>query len=162
MDRFERVCVMLKLAISILICQCAGMVGALFTGRSISGWYVYLKKPFFNPPDWIFGPVWILLYILMGVAAYLVWRKGLHNSVVRAALGIFLVQLGLNCLWSIVFFGNRSIAGGMAVIVLLWLLILKTMHSFFAVSRQSCYLLIPYIIWVSFALVLNAAFLLLN
>ena len=153
---------MLKLIISLLICQCAGIVGAFFTTQSIPGWYMYIKKPPFNPPDWIFGPVWTLLYILMGIAAYLVWRKGYNKSGVRAALGIFLIQLGLNSLWSIVFFGCRSIIGGMVVIVLLWLAILRTMQAFFAVSKPACYILIPYILWVSFALVLNLALLILN
>ena len=153
---------MLKLFISLLICQCAGIVGALFTRQAIPGWYVYIKKPPFNPPDWIFGPVWMLLYILMGIAAYLVWRKGYNKSGVRAALGIFLIQLGLNSLWSIDFFGGRSMIGGMVVIVLLWLAILRTMHAFFSVSKPAFYLLIPYILWVSFALVLNLALLRLN
>jgi translocator protein len=153
---------MLKLFLSILICQCAGIVGSLFTRRSIPEWYVYIKKPAFNPPDWIFGPVWTLLYILMGIAVYLVWRKGFHKSGVRAALVIFLIHLGLNSLWSIVFFGGRSIIGGMVVIVLLWLAILRTMRAFFAVSKPACYLLTPYILWVSFALVLNLALLRLN
>ena len=153
---------MLKLFISLLICQCAGMVGALFTRQSLPDWYVYIRKPPFNPPDWIFGPVWTLLYILMGIAAYLVWRKGFYNRGVRAAIGIFLIQLGLNSLWSIVFFGGRSIIGGMIVIVLLWLAILRTMYVFYAVSKPACYLLITYILWVSFALVLNLALLRLN
>jgi translocator protein len=153
---------MLKLAISILMCQCAGIIGGLFTSQSIPGWYVYIKKPVFNPPDWVFGPIWTVLYFLMGIAAYLVWRKGYHKSGVRGALGLFLIQLGLNCLWPIVFFGGRSITGGMAVIVLLWLAIFLTMRAFFRVSKTTCYLLIPYILWVSFALVLNLALLRLN
>lgn len=153
---------MLKLFISILICQCAGIVGSLFTRGSIAEWYVNIKKPPFNPPDWIFGPVWTALYFLMGIAVYLVWRKGVHKSGVRAALVIFLVHLCLNSLWSIVFFGGRSIIGGMVVIVLLWLAILWTMRAFFAVSKPACYLLIPYILWVSFALVLNLALVRLN
>ena len=153
---------MLKLFISILICQCAGFVGVLFTRQSIPEWYVYIRKPPFNLPDWIFGPVWTLLYILMGIAVYFVWRKGYYKSGVRAALVIFLIQLGLNSLWSVVFFGGRSIIGGMVVIVLLWLAILWTMHAFFAVSKPACYILTPYILWVSFALVLNLALLILN
>jgi tryptophan-rich sensory protein len=98
----------------------------------------------------------------MGIAVFLVWRKGFHKSGVRAALVIFLVHLGLNSLWSIVFFGGRSIIGGMVVIVLLWLAILWTMRAFFAVSKPACYLLTPYILWVTFALVLNLALLRLN
>ncbi len=153
---------MLKLVISILICQCAGIAGALFTRQSISEWYLYLRKPPFNPPNWIFGPVWTLLYILMGIAAFLVWRKGLYSNGVKAALGMFLIQLGLNTFWSIVFFGGRSIIGGLVVIVILWLSILRTMQVFFRLSKPAGYLLIPYIIWVGFALVLNLAFLVLN
>jgi tryptophan-rich sensory protein len=103
-----------------------------------------------------------MLYILMGIAAFLVWRKGFYSSGVKAALGMFLIQLGLNSLWSIVFFGGRSIIGGLVVIVLLWLSIFRTMQAFFHLSKPACYLLTPYIIWVSFALVLNLAFLVLN
>ncbi len=153
---------MWKLFISILICQCAGIIGSFFTRRSVPEWYALINKPLFNPPNWVFAPVWVSLYTMMGIAAYLVWRKGYYKSGVRAALVIFLVQLGFNSLWSIVFFGGRSIFGGMVVIVLLWLAILRTMHAFFAVSKPACYMLIPYILWVSFALVLNLALLRLN
>ncbi len=151
-----------KLLISIFICQCAGIIGSFFTRRSIHEWYALIDKPFFNPPNWVFAPVWIILYTMMGISLFLIWRKGYYKSGVRAALGIFLIQLGLNSLWSIVFFGGRSIIGGMVVIVLLWLAILRTMYAFFAVSKPACYILIPYILWVSFALVLNLALLKLN
>ena len=153
---------MLKLVISILICQCAGIIGFFFTRRSILEWYAFINKPAFNPPNWIFAPVWISFFTLMGIAAFLVWRKGLHTLGVKRALSIFLLQLGLNSLWSIVFFGSRSILGGLAVIVFLWLVILWTIKEFLAISKPAAVLLIPYIAWVSFALVLNVAFLILN
>jgi len=153
---------MLKLVISLLICQCAGIIGSLFTARSIPTWYAFINKPTFTPPNWVFAPAWISLFTLMGIAAFLVWRKGMHTLGVKRALSIFLLQLGLNSLWSIVFFGGRSIQGGLVVIVLLWLAIIWTIKSFFAISKPAAVLLIPYIVWVSFAFVLNVAFLTLN
>lgn len=153
---------MIKLVISILICQCAGIIGAFFTRRSIPEWYAFLNKPAFNPPNWVFAPAWATLYTLMGISAFLVWRKGLRTPGVRNALTIFLLQLALNSLWSIVFFGNRSIVGGLVVIVILWLAILWAMIRFSALSKPAAVLLIPYIVWVSFALILNVAFVLLN
>jgi benzodiazapine receptor len=153
---------MLKLFISILVCQCAGVVGVLFTRQSIPEWYAFINKPAFNPPNWVFAPVWTILYTMMGVAVFLVWRKGLNNPEVRGALLIFILQLVLNSLWSIVFFGNQSIVGGMVVIVLLWLVILWTMIRFFTVSKFAGALLVPYIAWVSFALILNVALVVLN
>ncbi len=153
---------MIKLVISIVICQCAGAIGALFTRRSIPGWYQNIKKPFFNPPDWIFAPVWTTLFALMGIAAYLIWRKGLHTSGVKNAMAIFLLQLLLNILWSALFFGCRSIGGALVVIVLLWLAILWTMVTFFSLSMAAFLLIGPYIIWVSFAVILNIALLVLN
>jgi len=153
---------MFKLAISIVICQCAGIIGSFFTRRSIPEWYAFINKPAFNPPNWVFAPAWVSLYTLMGISAFLVWRKGLRNPGVRSALMIFLLQLVLNSLWSIVFFGGRSIKGGLAVIALLWLAILWTIIRFFRISRPSAALLFPYIAWVSFAFFLNAALLILN
>lgn len=153
---------MFKLAISIFICQCAGFVGSLFTRAAIGQWYVFLNKPSFTPPNWIFAPVWTLLYVLMGIAAYLVWRRGLAELGVKRAMGVFLFQLFLNSLWSIIFFGLRSILGGFVVIVLLWLAILCTIRAFFSISKLAAGLLIPYIAWVSFALILNWAIVLLN
>ncbi len=149
---------MLKLVISILICQCAGIIGSFFTTRSIPTWYAFINKPTFTPPNWIFAPAWTSLFTLMGIAVFFVWRKGIHTFGVKRALSIFLLQLGLNILWPIVFFGGRSIQGGLVVIVLLWLAIIWTIKSFFALSKLAAALLIPYIAWVSFALILNVAF----
>jgi len=153
---------MIKLVMSILICQCAGIIGSFFTRRSIPEWYVFINKPVFNPPNWVFAPVWVSLFIMMGIAAFLVWRKGLCTPGVRSALMIFLLQLVLNSLWSIVFFGNRSILGGLVVIVVLWLAILWAIIKFFAISKPAGVLLIPYIAWTSFAFILNVALVVLN
>jgi translocator protein len=153
---------MIKLIISIIVCQCAGVIGSFSTVESISQWYAFLNKPPFNPPNWVFAPVWTILYTLMGVAAYLLWRKGLKTAGVKRALEIFLLQLALNSLWSIVFFGGRSILGGFIIIVLLWLAIFWTIVKFYRIEKPAAILLIPYILWVSFALILNAALLALN
>ena len=152
----------LKLAISIVVCLCAGMVGSLFTRDAITSWYVFLQKPAFTPPGWLFAPVWTLLYIMMGIAVFLVWRKGLDQFQVRESVIIFIIQLVLNAGWSYAFFGLRSPLTGLIVIVPLWTAILLTIINFFKVSRAAAYLLIPYILWVSFATVLTFAFYLLN
>lgn len=142
--------------------QLAGILGAFFTRAAIPGWYALLNKPSFTPPNWLFGPAWITLYLLMGIAAYLVWRKGLPAPGVRPALAVFLVQLALNALWSPVFFGLRSPLAGAVVIVLLWLAIVITIFLFWQVAKPAALLLIPYILWVSYASVLNISIWLLN
>ncbi|MDD5614391.1 MAG: tryptophan-rich sensory protein [Candidatus Omnitrophica bacterium] len=153
---------MIKLIISIMISQLAGVIGGLFTGPAIPEWYQSLNKPFFTPPGWIFGPVWAVLYTLMGIALYLVWRKELKTPGVKQALGVYIIQIFLNVLWTVVFFGNRSICGGLVVILLLWIAIAGTVAKFFRVSKPAGLILIPYIAWVSFAAVLNAAIAMLN
>ena len=152
----------LLLIISIVICQFAGLIGSVFTVRSISTWYTALVKPAFNPPNWLFGPVWTLLYLLMGISLYLVWQKGTSDVHVKIALLIFAVQLVLNILWSILFFGMQSPMLGLIEIVLLWVFILLTITNFYHISKPASYLLIPYILWVSFAAVLNLSIFLLN
>jgi len=152
----------LKLVVSILACQCAGFIGSIFTMPAIPTWYETLAKPSFTPPSWLFAPAWVTLYVLMGVAAFLIWRKGLDIRNVRTALIIFLVQLVLNALWSAIFFGAKSLIGGAVVIVLLWIVILFTILRFFKISAAAGGLLIPYILWVSFASVLNISILALN
>lgn len=153
---------LLRLAASILVCLGAGWIGAIFTTRSIPTWYAGLAKPSFNPPNGLFGPVWTLLYLLMGIALFLVWRKAPHSSGAGLALVLFLVQLLLNVLWSILFFGFRSPALGLGDILLLWAAILATMLLFFRVSPAAGALLVPYLLWVSFASVLNFAIWRLN
>jgi tryptophan-rich sensory protein len=146
---------LLRLAVSIAICQLAGFVGSVFTRISVGTWYAALKKPSFTPPNWVFSPVWITLFVLMGIAAFLVWNKGLSDQKVRIALSIFSVQLILNVLWSAMFFGLRSPLAGLIEIAVLWIAILLTILYFFRVSNTAGMLLIPYILWVSFAAVLN-------
>jgi tryptophan-rich sensory protein len=152
----------LKIVISIVICLAAGFLGSFFTRSSLDPWYARIKKPSFNPPSWVFAPVWTVLYILMGVAAAIVWDKGFNVPDVRLALFVFLVQLALNALWSMVFFGRRSLRGGLIVITLLWLAILLTTVYFLGISKLAAILLLPYLVWVSFAVALNAAIVDLN
>jgi len=146
---------LLKLIGSIIVCQVAGIIGALFTSPAIKGWYSNLNKPSFNPPNWIFGPVWTALYLLMGISLFLVWKKYNGDSNIKIALTIFFFQLVLNTLWSIMFFGLRNPMAGFIVIVVLWIAILLTIISFYKYSITASMLLIPYILWVSFATVLN-------
>lgn len=142
-----------KLLGSILVCQLAGIIGSLFIASG--SWYQQLNKPDFQPPGWIFGPVWIMLYTLMGISLYLVIVKDVEFKDKKIALALFFIQLILNTSWSIVFFGMKSIIGGYLVIVFLWIFILLTMLKFYKISKISAVLLIPYILWVSFAAVLN-------
>ncbi len=144
-----------KLAASIIICLLAGVFGSLFTAPAIPTWYETLAKPSFSPPNWLFAPVWTTLFVLMGIAAYLVWRRGLDDPPARAALGVFVVQLILNVAWSVFFFGLRSPLAGLVVIVVLWIAILVTTLTFLRLSRAGGLLLLPYVLWVSFAALLN-------
>jgi len=151
-----------KLVVSIVACLAAGAIGSMFTRQAISTWYATLEKPAFQPPNWLFAPVWTLLYVLMGVAAFLVWRKGLENRQVKIALIAFLVQLVLNALWSVVFFGLESPVYGLIVIMVLWAAILFTTLSFYRISMVAGWLMLPYLLWVTFAAVLNESIWLLN
>lgn len=151
-----------KLAIAIIVSQLAGFIGSVFTISSIPTWYVALAKPALNPPSWIFGPVWTLLYFLMGIAAFLVWDKGFERKDVRRALSVFGIQLFLNALWSIVFFGLQNPGWAFVNIVLMWVAIIGTMALFYKISKSAFWLLIPYIAWVSFAAYLNLAIFILN
>jgi len=151
-----------KLIVSIIACQLAGVIGSAFTTPAIPTWYAALAKPPFTPPSWLFAPAWITLYVLMGISASLVWRVGLDQKRVRTALILFLVQLVLNALWSVAFFGLQSPLGGIIVIVLLWVAILLTILKFFRISTAAGALLVPYIAWVTFAATLNAYIYVLN
>src|SRR3972149_3602206 len=144
MDEIKRADI-LKLVVSIILCQLAGFLGSLFTTPAIPTWYATLKKPFFTPPNWIFSPVWISLFILMGISLFFVWRKADHPKF-KIAFIFFLVQLILNILWSIVFFGLRSPLLGLVNIVFLWIAILFTILSFLKVSKFSGVLLLPYLV----------------
>jgi len=144
-----------KLVVSIVICQLTGFIGTFFTSDSITTWYTALNKPSFNPPDWIFGPVWIILYLMMGISLFVVWKEDLKNKEIKSAFIIFILQLIFNAAWSVVFFGAQSIIGELIVIIILWVLILITILKFIKISRVAGILLIPYLLWVSFATVLN-------
>lgn len=149
-----------KLAITIAVCQLAGVVGSVFTVSSIPNWYAGIAKPSINPPAWVFGPVWTTLFLLMGIAMFLVWKKidsgvAKDKKKIKIALGIFGVQLILNTLWSIIFFGLHSPGGALIEIIFLWAAIFATIVAFAKVSRLAAWLLVPYILWVSFASYLN-------
>jgi benzodiazapine receptor len=152
----------IRLAGSIVLCMLAGFIGSFFTTPKIPGWYASLEKPSFNPPSWLFGPVWTALYILMGIALYLVWRKGLAARGVKVALLVFLLQLVLNAFWSFAFFGAQSPLAGLVVIIALWATIVATIAAFAPLSRGAAVLLVPYILWVSFAAILNTSIYFLN
>jgi tryptophan-rich sensory protein len=152
----------LGIVVAIVVCELAGLIGSLFTTPSIPGWYAGLIKPSFNPPNWIFGPVWTTLYAMMGLAAWIVYDKGLKRPEVRKALAVFGAQLVLNTTWSIVFFGAHQLVGAVVVIILLWAMILWTILAFRKISKAAAWLLVPYILWVSFASVLNVAICALN
>jgi benzodiazapine receptor len=153
---------LLRLIASLILCQLAGIVGSLFTTPAIPTWYQTLNKPPFTPPDWIFGPVWITLYLLMGISLFLVWRRTGKDPRVRGSMILFFVQLGLNAFWSIAFFGLRSPLFGLVIIFLLWIAILLTIQKFFKISRSGALLLLPYLLWVSFAVLLNVSLWVLN
>ncbi|HSX40151.1 MAG TPA: TspO/MBR family protein [Candidatus Saccharimonadales bacterium] len=145
-----------KLFLAILICEGAGFIGAIFTFNSVNTWYITLNKPFFNPPPWIFGPVWTILYLMMGISLYLAWGTK------KVSLKWFWVQLVLNSLWSILFFGLKNPTLAFLGIILLFLAIFMTMKSFWKYKRTASWLLVPYLLWVTFASVLNASIVLLN
>ncbi len=149
----------IKLLISILSPFIAGFIGSTATFPAISSWYVYLNKPFFSPPNWLFGPVWTLLYLLMGISLYLVWNSKKKNS---DAVKLFFAHLIINLSWSIAFFGLKNVVLAMVVIIILWLMIVRIIQKFYVINKTAAYLLVPYILWVSFASLLNFAILVLN
>jgi tryptophan-rich sensory protein len=154
--------VALQAALAILICEAAGIIGSIFTMDSISTWYVSLVKPALNPPSWVFGPVWTLLYALMGIAAFIVWKKAGSERRGNQALWIFGFQLLLNTTWSIAFFGLQDPGLALANVVLLWASIVWSMICFYKISKTAAWLLLPYLLWVSFASYLNYSIWLLN
>ncbi|MEM5812410.1 MAG: TspO/MBR family protein [Candidatus Aenigmatarchaeota archaeon] len=150
-----------KLIISVLIPLSVGFLGSFFTSSSVESWYLTLNKPEFNPPNWLFAPVWTFLFILMGVSFYLVWKidfGGKRNSLI----GIYSFQLSLNLLWSLLFFGIRNPFFALVEIIFLWFAIMMNVLVFYKASKNSGLLLIPYLMWVSFASVLNYFVVILN
>lgn len=153
---------MMKLVISILIPLAVGAIAGFFTAESVNTWYAGLQKPSFNPPNWIFGPVWTSLYVLMGIGLYLVWKQPASAEGRNAALTIFWIQLLLNFCWSFIFFKLKETGWAFADIVALWISIITMIIFFHRVSSVAAFLQLPYLLWVSFASVLNAAIWQLN
>lgn len=153
----------LKIVIMVVTCVAVGYLSGEVTRESVTTWYPTIEKPSFNPPNWLFAPVWGVLYVLMGVAAGLVWAKiDDQKETVKKGLTFFAVQLGLNALWSYLFFGLHNPLLALIEIALLWLMIYETFLQFNKVNKTAGYLFIPYLLWVSFAMVLNASIWWLN
>lgn len=150
----------LKLLGTVALTNLAGIIGSFATRANIPDWYQYLDKPFFNPPSWVFGPVWTLLYTLMGVSLYLVMQSGVRDK--TRAYVAFGVQLVLNSLWSFAFFGARSPELGIVVILPLLAAIGWTMYEFSRINKKAARLLAPYFAWTSFATLLTISISLLN
>ena len=151
-----------KLIFAIVLCQAAGIIGSLFTFSSIPTWYAALTKPSFNPPSWVFGPVWTILYTLMGISLYLILSKGLKKKEVKIAVNLFVWQLIANSLWSIIFFGMKNIPLALIEIIVLLLLVFTTIQKFYKINKTAAYLLIPYFFWGSFATFLTYSIWILN
>jgi tryptophan-rich sensory protein len=141
--------------LSVILCEIAGALGSIAVLRSVTTWYVLLNKPGFAPPNWVFGPVWLILYALIGLSAYMVWEKGKRKRYTRPTLNMFSEQLALNGIWPILFFGMRSTLYGLIDIILLWFAIIVTMVKFYKISKKAAALFFPYLLWVTFAMVLN-------
>jgi translocator protein len=151
-----------KFIITVVGTLLLGTLSGFATIDAISGWYATLNKPSFNPPNWVFGPAWTLLYTLMGIAAGLVWSSAADAYLKRRALAAYALQLGLNMAWSLIFFGLKEPALALAEIVVLWGTIVWCIRVFHPLHRTAAYLLVPYLLWVTFASVLNAAIVALN
>ncbi len=145
----------------IILCFSAAAVGSIFTNNSLKTWYPTIKKPSWNPPNKIFGPVWSVLYLMMAVAGWMVWER-LPQKGISLPMALFLVQLILNALWSVIFFGLRNPRLAFVEVVVLWVSILVTMISFWSVHWVAGLLFLPYLSWVSFAAVLNYSIYRLN
>ncbi len=152
----------LKFIAALAVCFGVSGFGAVFTTNGSTSWYAQLEKPFFTPPDWVFGPVWTILYLLMAISAFLIWNKGLNYPKVKPALGLFLIQLALNAIWTPLFFGSHLILAAFIEIILLWLAIFATILVFKRISLLAAALLVPYLIWVSYAAILNGSIYFLN
>jgi len=152
----------IRLVAAILACQIAGGIGSVFTAPSIATWYASIQKPAFTPPNWVFAPVWITLFLLMGISLYLVWERGLGKKEVRFAVSAFGIQLALNVIWSVLFFGLKNPFFAFVEIIFLWIAILVNIVLFYRISKWAGLLLIPYIIWVTLASALNYGVWVLN
>lgn len=158
MNKYTRILVL------VVTCLAVAYFSSLVTRPSVETWYTTINKPSFNPPNWLFAPVWTTLYVLMGIAGGLVWHEinSPKREEVKKAMLFFAIQLGLNALWSYLFFGLKNPLLALIEIVLLWLLIYETYIKFAKINKISGYLFVPYLLWVSFATVLNASIWWLN
>ncbi len=145
----------LALIISILICESVGIIGSLLTIQSFQSWYPNLPKPWYTPPNWVFGPTWTILYALMGISVYLIWKNSWPTKKSKKAIIVFSIQLTLNGAWTPVFFGLKNIFLALIIAILMWITILITIILFYDINKKSAYLLTPYIIWVTIATTLN-------
>ncbi len=150
------------LILFIFACLMVGGLSGFFNPGDMNIWYANLIKPEWTPPNWIFGPVWTVLYILMGLAAFLVYREGFKRREVKIALGLFSLQLGLNFFWSILFFTFNNLRASFVEIIFLWVAIVATIISFYRISRPAAWIMVPYLLWVTFASILNYRLLILN
>lgn len=144
-----------KIFLMVVLCLAVGFLSSFATQSSVNDWFPTLNKPFFNPPGWLFAPVWTILYIVMGIAAGMIWSKPIPKKIKTIAFGFFMIQLGLNALWSILFFGLKSPFLAWIEILFLWFFIFQTYRQFYAIQPLTGKLLLPYLAWVTFATVLN-------
>lgn len=151
-----------KVLICVLVIPALGAVGGIVTSSNIAGWYEGLQKPAGTPPNWVFGPVWTLLYVLIGISLALIWDRAPSGPAKNRALVIFAAQMVLNLVWTPVFFGAHLVLAALVIIALLWFAILMTILAFRKLDRTAAWLLVPYLIWVSYASYLNAGILWLN
>ena len=145
----------IKLVLSLAISVIVGLSGGFFSVSEIPGWYVHLSKPSWNPPNWIFAPVWTSLFVLNGISLFLVWKNSAPARLKKIAIALFSIQLVLNFFWSFFFFHQHAMGWALVEIVILWIFILLTIFAFGKISNLAAWLLVPYICWVSFAVVLN-------
>jgi len=151
----------IKLSSSIAITLSVGAIAGYCTATEIGEWYAGLSKPFFNPPNYVFGPVWTVLYILMGISLYKIWQTSSHKRK-KISLILFFVQLFFNMMWSFIFFKGHFIGWALIDICIMWTLINVCIGFFYQVNKTAAWLMIPYMVWVSFAGVLNYAIWILN
>lgn len=150
-----------RLIAAIIFCQLAGVIGSVFTFQAIPTWYATLNKPFFTPPSWIFGPVWVTLYTLMGISFFWIRENKKHKKVFEAD-ALFKIHLVLNALWSFLFFGAKMLLLAYFEIVLMVITLLIVMKKFYKIEKKAAYILIPYLLWITFASILNFTFWKLN
>lgn len=151
-----------SLLLWIAIPELVGIIGSIFTVSQIPTWYATLQKPIFTPPGWAFGPAWIVMYALMGLAIYRIRQKGTEKPAVRQATALFILQLLFNAVWSFIFFNSHNIYGGLIDIAILWVLIFLLMVKFYEIDKVAGHLIVPYFLWVFFALSLNYGVWILN